>query len=88
MNINSDLNPTPEKKELWIFKRGVVIAGLVIFGPFALPLMLISSHFSLRAKIIVTAVAAVLAYLSYQYTPMLIDSLMKQYETVLGARQF
>ncbi len=65
-------------KDLWLFKRPAVVGALLIFGPLALPLLWISSHFKMQAKIILSVVFIGLAVLTYIYMPVLLDRIAEQ----------
>ena len=80
-------NPLPEKKVPWFLGRTVVIGGLVLVGPFALPLLWFSRAFKMHTKIIITVIAAALTYISWHYTPILLDRLSAQLSELQSAGQ-
>ena len=75
----------PEKKTPWFLNRSAVIWGLLLVGPLALPLVIFSPKFTTRMKIAIIAVVAFLTYLSFLYTPKLVDTLMSRYESLAGS---
>ena len=70
--------PAPEKKVPWYLGRAAVIWGLLLVGPFALPIVWLSPEFKKNVKFVITVVALFLTYLSYRYTPVLLDVLAKR----------
>ena len=78
-------NLTPEKKTPWYLGRSAAIWGLLLVGPLALPLLWLSPQFKTRTKIIFTVITALVTYLSFLYTPKLIDTLMSRYDQLQGA---
>lgn len=75
----TDNNSLPtEKKTPWFLGRTAVIWGLLLVGPFALVMLWPSPEFKKGTKIIITIVALLLTYLSYLYTPVLLDTLTKR----------
>ena len=75
----------PEKKTPWYLTRGAVIWGLLLVGPLALPLLWMSAEFKKSTKIIITVVALALTYLSYLYTPVLLDNLTRRLQQMQAA---
>ena len=72
------LNSTPVPKTPWYLSRKAVWLGLLVVGPLALPLLLLSPNFKRGSKITITVVTVVLTYASFVYTPMLLDNLGKR----------
>ncbi len=68
----------PQEKTPWYQKRSTAVWGLLIVGPFALPILWYCRGFSRKAKIAITLLVVVLTYLSYRYTPVLLDRLTQQ----------
>ena len=80
---NSD--PSPGKKTSWFLSRPAVLWGLLLVGPLALPLLCLSPKFTLRMKIAIVTVTALLTYLSFLYTPKLVEALLSRYESLAGS---
>ena len=76
--------PAPPQKVPWFLTRKAAIWGLLLVGPFALPLVWYSPAFKKNTKIIITLIVAVLTYISYIYTPVLLDNLSKRLESLQG----
>ncbi len=76
---------TPETRTRWYLTRPAVIWGLLLLGPFALPLLVFSPKFKKTTKIIISVITVALSVLSYIYTPQLIDLLMSRYESLQAA---
>ncbi len=77
MNVETT-PPTPEKKTPWYLTRATVIWGLMLIGPLALPILFMSPKFKLWTKIGVAASVVVLTYLSYVYTPILLNMILSR----------
>ncbi len=65
-------------KSNWLFKKGPVWALILIVGPFALPLLWFSPHFTKTSKLYLTALLILLTLLMLYGGLMLMD-LAKQY---------
>ena len=76
--MSENKNPIPEKKTPWFLGRAAVMGGLILVGPFALPMLWFSGAFKIQTKIIFTLAAVVLTYLCWHYTGMLFDKLSSQ----------
>ena len=74
-----------EKKTPWYLTRGTAVWGLLIAGPLALPLLWWSPKFKMTTKVTITLVTLILTYLSFKYTPVLIDRLTHQLAGLRGA---
>ena len=54
----SEKNP----KDKWYFKAYVLVIAILCIGPFALPLRWANPRFSLKAKIVITALILILTW--------------------------
>lgn len=71
------------KKTYWLLSRATVIAALVLIGPLALPLLLLSPAFSGRTKIWAAALVLAATVLMALFSAKLIDVLEHQLERMI-----
>lgn len=71
-------------KVVWYYRTGIVILALLTVGPLALPLVWFHPKISLKMKLLITAVVAVLSYYLTQATLQSIETLKKFYQLAVS----
>jgi hypothetical protein len=73
-----------EKKEAqkWYLKISTLITAFVFVGPLALPLVWINPRFSLKAKVIITVITAILTYYLGMLMADSLKSINEYYKTI------
>ena len=65
-------------KSPWYLSRRMVILGLVIVGPFALPLVWLSPKFSLKWKWLVSVLTVIMTVLTLKFSAIALSSIQQQ----------
>jgi len=68
-----------DKKEKWYLKTSVLVLAFLCVGPFALPLLWINPHYSLKMKIFVSAIVIILTYYMIAVTVSSVKNIMSYY---------
>ncbi len=76
------LNKSPEVK--WYFKTYWLVIGLLVVGPFALPMLWFNPRWSRRNKVIISVSVLILTYYLTVATVKSVNNLLEYYETVMG----
>ena len=66
------------QKVPWVLTTKIVVLGLVIFGPLALPLVWMTPKFSWARKIAWTAATVVLTVVLWKYTTVVMSNLSRK----------
>ena len=72
-----------KKKGKWYFGMATFVMALLCVGPFALPLLWFNPRFTLKRKVIVSIIVAVLTYFLTVMLVKSVNSLKSYYQMVL-----
>ena len=67
------------KKPAWYFRTSSLIAGILLLGPVALPLVFFNPHYSLKKKIIISVIVILFTILLTVFMAWAIGYLIKYY---------
>ena len=79
----SDL--TPKEKQKWYLKTSMLVLAFLAVGPLALLLVWINPRFSIKTKMIVSAIVAVLTWWMAVVLVDSIKSVQGYYQTIFGS---
>jgi len=70
----------PKKQGVWYFSTIFLVIGFLCVGPLVLPLLWINPRYSIRIKLIVSAVMLLLTYFSFKIFNSIFKSITEYYE--------
>jgi uncharacterized membrane protein YvbJ len=72
-----------KKKDKWYLSMPIFIMALFCVGPFALPLLWLNPRFTLKRKVIISIVVAILTYFLSVMLVKSVNSLKSYYQMVM-----
>jgi hypothetical protein len=73
-----------EKHKKWYFKTSSLIIAFVCLGPFALPMLWFNPAYSIKKKVIISAIIIILSYFLTVQLINSIKSLTTYYDTIFN----
>lgn len=76
--------PADKPKPKWYLKTSTLIGGFLFVGPFVIPLVWISPHFSITKKVVLTTIFLAITFALIKATASALGVLQQYYQMLPG----